>query len=99
MCVIMSDGVLQGMSVVRGVCGPDFCTFYADGRKVVHDNSAPSGIRIVGVDRFSTVFKLNPRVLYGAAGGVGVDPDLLEAEAELVQVRLKVTVKPPRVSA
>ena len=76
MCVMMSDRVLQGMSVVIGVCGPDFCTFYADGRKVVHDSSAPSGIRIVGDDHFPEVFKLNPRVLYGAAGWFGMDTDL-----------------------
>ena len=76
MCVIMSDGVLQGMSVVICVCGPDFCTFYADGRKVVHDSSAPSGIRIVGDDHFPKVFKLNPRVLYGAAGWFDMDTDL-----------------------
>ena len=76
MCVIMNDGVLQGMSVVICVCGPDFCTFYADGRKVVHDSSAPSGIRIVGDDHFPEVFKLNPRVLDGAAGWCGMDTDL-----------------------
>lgn len=76
MCVMMSDGVLQGMSVVICVCGPDFCTFYAGGRKVVHDSSAPSGIRIVGDDHFPEVFKLNPRVLDGAAGWCGMDTDL-----------------------
>lgn len=76
MCVIMGDGVLQGMSVVIGVCGPDFCTFYADGRKIVNDNAAPNGIRIVGDDRFQKVFKLNPRVLYGAAGWFDMDTDL-----------------------
>lgn len=78
MCVIMNDGVLQGMSVVIGVCGLDFCTFYADGRKVVNGNSAPNGIRVVGDDRFQKVFKLNPRVLYGAAGWFDADADLLE---------------------
>lgn len=76
MRVIMGDGVLQGMSVVIGVCGPDFCTFYADCRKIVNDNAAPNGIRIVGDDRFQKVFKLNPRVLYGAAGWFDMDADL-----------------------
>lgn len=76
MCVIMGGGVLQGMSVVIGVCGPDFCTFYADGRRVVNDHSAPNGIRVVGDDRFPKVFKLNPRVLYGAAGWFDMDTDL-----------------------
>ena len=76
MCVIMGGGVLQGMSVVIGVCGPDFCTFYADGRRVVNDHSAPNGIRVVGDDRFPKVFELNPRVLYGAAGWFDMDTDL-----------------------
>lgn len=37
MCVKINDRVLQSMSVVIGICGANFCTFLADGRRVVSD--------------------------------------------------------------
>lgn len=52
MCCVMGNGVLQGMSVVIGICGTNFCTFWADGRKIVDDDSADGGFRIEGDDHW-----------------------------------------------
>lgn len=42
MCVKINDRVLQSMSVVIGICGTNFCTFWADGRRVVTDPETAS---------------------------------------------------------
>jgi len=86
MCCIIGNGVLQGMSVVIGVCGQNFCTFYADGRRVVKDGSEPNGYRIVGDDRFQKVFKLNSRVLYGAAGWFDIEEELLDPVSSIQNI-------------
>lgn len=77
MCYIINGGVLQGMSVVIGICGENFCTFWADGRRVVADDDAEDGFKVVGDDHFQKIFKLNSHVLYGAAGWFDSNTDLL----------------------
>ena len=76
MCVRINDGVLQSMSVVIGVCGTNFCTFWADGRRVVNDSASPSGYRVDGDDHYQKIFKLNDRVLFGATGVFLMSEDL-----------------------
>lgn len=78
MCVKINDGLLQSMSVVVGVCGTNFCTFWADGRRVVNDPESPSGYRVDGDDHCQKIFKLNDRVLFGAAGVFLMSEDLCD---------------------
>lgn len=78
MCVRINDGVLQSMSVVVGVCGTNFCTFWADGRRVVNDSESPSGYRVDGDDHYQKIFKLNDRVLFGATGVFLMSEDLCD---------------------
>lgn len=86
MCCIMGNGVLQGTSVVIGICGTNFCTFWADGRKIVDDDSADGGFRIEGDDHFQKIFKLNSRVLFGAAGWFSANSDLTDAVKEIPDI-------------
>lgn len=65
MCDIVNDGVLNCMSVIIGICGVNFCTFWADMRQVSY---RPDGTFDVANDHTQKIFKLNDRVLFGAAG-------------------------------
>ena len=76
MCVRINDGVLQSMSVVIGICGTNFCTFWADGRRVVSDPETATGYRVDGDDHYQKIFKLNDRVLFGASGVFLMGEDL-----------------------
>lgn len=76
MCVRINGGVLQSMSVVIGICGINFCTFWADGRRVVSDPETATGYRVDGDDHYQKIFKLNGRVLFGAAGVFLMGEDL-----------------------
>ena len=64
MCGIIGNEVLLHMSAVIGVCGINFCTFWADGRMV----SNSDGVVGVTSDHVQKIFKLNNHVLFGAAG-------------------------------
>lgn len=64
MCGIIGNEVLLHMSAVIGVCGTNFCTFWADGRMV----SNSDGVIGVTSDHVQKIFKLNTHVLFGAAG-------------------------------
>lgn len=76
MCVRTNGGVLQSMSVVIGICGTNFCTFWADGRRVVSDPETATGYRVDGDDHYQKIFKLNDRVLFGASGVFLMGEDL-----------------------
>lgn len=76
MCVRTNGGVLQSMSVVIGICGTNFCTFWADGRRVVSDPETATGYRVDGDDHYRKIFKLNDRVLFGASGVFLMGADL-----------------------
>lgn len=76
MCVRTNGGVLQSMSVVVGVCGTNFCTFWADGRRVVNDSETATGYRVDGDDHYQKIFMLNDRVLFGASGVFLMGEDL-----------------------
>lgn len=78
MCVRINDGVLQSMSVVIGICGTNFCTFWADGRRVVSDPETATGYRVDGDDHYQKIFKLNDRVLFGATGVFLMSEDLCD---------------------
>lgn len=65
MCDIVNDGVLNCMSVIIGICGVNFCTFWADMRQVSY---LPDGTFDIANDHTQKIFKLNDRVLFGAAG-------------------------------
>ena len=60
----ISDGVINYMSAVIGVCGTNFCTLCSDSRKVVNKG----GKFVVDSDTTQKVFKINDRVLLGATG-------------------------------
>ena len=87
MCVRINDGVLQSMSVVIGICGTNFCTFWADGRRVVSDPESPTGYRVDGDDHYQKIFKLNDRVLLGASGIFQMSEDLLGAVNEIADLQ------------
>lgn len=67
------------MSVVIGICGTNFCTFWADGRRVVSDSETTTGYRVDADDHYQKIFKLNDRVLFGAAGVFLMGEYLLDA--------------------
>lgn len=65
MCDIINDGVLNCMSVIIGICGVNFCTFWSDKRRVHYRQDM--SFEVVN-DNTQKIFKLNDRVLFGAAG-------------------------------
>lgn len=69
----ISDGVINYMSAVIGVCGTNFCTLCSDSRKVANGKNKWE----VASDSMQKIFKLNDRVLVGATGIFDAEESLL----------------------
>ena len=79
MCDIMRNEVLRGMSTIIGICGVNFCTFWADRRQIAFLGNQ---IEVVRED-YPKIFKVNPRVIVGGAGWFDKDEDILSALDDL----------------
>lgn len=64
MCGIIGNEVLPYMSIVVGICGTNFCTFFADTRLTQIGQSNTYAYS----DGFHKISKINDRVLFGASG-------------------------------
>ncbi len=64
---------LMYMSAVIGVCGENFCTFFADSRKI---ESVGSEFQVAN-DNTKKIFKFNEKVLFGATGLFRRDEEML----------------------
>ena len=65
----IGERTIQGMSVVIGIAGDNFCSFVADGRRVLNtptDND-PFAYSIES-DTYQKIFRANSRVLIGGTG-------------------------------
>ncbi len=60
-------------SAVIGVCGENFCTFFADSRKIESVGSESQ----VANDNTKKIFKFNEKVLFGATGLFQKDEEML----------------------
>lgn len=61
------------MSAIIGVCGENFCTFFADSRKI---ESVGSEFQVAN-DNTKKIFKFNKKVLFGATGLFRKDEEML----------------------
>lgn len=89
MCDIINDGVLNCMSVIIGICGVNFCTFWSDMRRVCYRQDMSFEVMN---DSTQKIFKLNDRVLFGAAGIFIGDEDI-EAPTRTIQNIERASVK------
>lgn len=72
MCCIINSEVIRYMSTIIAACGTNFCTLAADTRKVKPQDN---GWAVVD-DCTEKIFKINDRVLFGAAGLFDYDETL-----------------------
>ncbi len=65
---------LMYLSTVIGVCGENFCTFFADSRKI---ESVGAEFQIAN-DNTKKILKFNEKVLFGATGLLRKDEEILD---------------------
>lgn len=88
MCGIINSEVIRYMSTIIGVCGINFCTLAADTRKVKPQDNC----WLVVNDCTEKIFKINNRVLFGAAGLFDYD-ETLTAPFDVYQNKNAVTLE------